>query len=298
MAKILLTGATGYVGGRLLPHLLDAGHDVRALVRDPARAELPDGVEVVRGDVLRPDTLPDALAGVETAYYLVHSMGSGDGDFAEKDRRAADAFGGAAAQAGVGRVVYLGGLEGRQSAHLRSREEVAQVLARHVPGTVHVRAAMVIGGRSASFIMLRHLVDRLPLMIAPRWIDTRTQPVAVRDVVEALTALADLDDPPHEVQLGGADVLTYREMMLRYARVAGRRLPVMVRVPVLTPKLSSYWVGLVTPIPPSLARPLVQGLSAEMLVRSAPPTGVNDDPLGFEAGVREALDEIREPTAA
>ena len=116
--------------------------------------------------------------------------------------------------------------------------------------------------------------------------------------MEALTAVADLDDPPHEVQLGGADVLTYREMMLRYARVAGRRLPVMVRVPVLTPKLSSYWVGLVTPIPPSLARPLVQGLSAEMLVRSPPPAGINDHPLGFEDGVREALDEAREPAAA
>ena len=163
MPKILLTGATGYVGGRLLPHLLDAGNDVRALVRDPARADLPDGVEVVRGDVLRPETLPAALAGVDVAYYLVHSMGSGDGDFAEKDRRAADAFGRAAAEAGVGRIVYLGGLEGSESAHLRSREEVAEVLAHHVAGTVHVRAAMVIGGRSSSFLMLRHLVDRLPV---------------------------------------------------------------------------------------------------------------------------------------
>jgi len=293
MSTILLTGATGYVGGSLLPVLLDAGHRVRCLVRDPARAEgsLPGGADVVQGDVLDAGSLERALDGIEVAYYLVHSMGARGDDFAARDRRAAETFGAAARRAGVGRILYLGGLEGQESEHLRSREEVARILARHVPGTVHARAAMVIGAHSTSFRMLRHLVDKLPVMVAPRWIDTRTQPIAIRDVVGALSALAAYDDPPAEVQLGGADVLPYRDMMLRYARVAGRREPAMVRVPVLTPRLSSYWVGLVTPVSPGVARPLVQGLSAEMLVRRPPPPGVNDQPLGFDEAVRAALAE-------
>lgn len=288
---ILLTGATGYVGGRLLGVLLGRGHRVRCLVRDPARARLPDGAEVVAGDVLRPETVRPALEGADVAFYLVHSMGAGGGDFAAADRRAARSFGDAAREAGTPRIVYLGGLEGSDSEHLRSREEVAELLAERVPGTVHARAAMVVGGGSASFQMLRHLVERLPFMVAPRWVDTRTQPIAIRDVCTALAALAAHPGPPGEVQLGGADVLTYREMILRYARVAGRRRPRMVRVPVLTPRLSSYWVGLVTPVSAGLARPLVQGLSAEMLVRTPPPPGINDAPLGFDDAVREALAE-------
>jgi uncharacterized protein YbjT (DUF2867 family) len=292
--RCLVTGATGYVGGRLVPRLLAAGHEVRCLTRDPRRLrDVPwaANVSVVAGDVAEDAGLPEALAGVDVAYYLVHSMGSGDDDFAETDRRAARTFGAAARDAGVARIVYLGGLEGRESEHLRSREEVAQILADHVPGTVHARAAMVIGARSTSFRMLSHLVDRLPVMLTPRWIDTRTQPIAIRDVVSALSALATFDDPPAEVQLGGADVLAYRDMMVRYARISGRREPRMVSVPVLTPRLSSYWVGLVTPVSPGVARPLVRGLSAEMLVRRPPPPGLNDRPLGFEAAVREALTE-------
>jgi uncharacterized protein YbjT (DUF2867 family) len=189
-------------------------------------------------------------------------------------------------------VVYLGGLEGSdgtgESEHLRSREEVARVLADHVP-TIHVRAAMVIGGGSASFVMLRSLVDRLPVMVVPRWLDTRTQPVAIEDVTRTLAALADVPSPPHEIQLGGADVLSYREMMERYARVVGRRPPAILRVPVLSPRLSSYWVGLVTPVKMSLVRPLVDGLTSEMVVREQPPAGLNDDPLGFDDAVRHAL---------
>ena len=292
MTKVLIAGATGYVGGHLAPELLQRGLHVRCLARDPSRATLPGQAEVVHGDVLQERTLPPALDGIDVAYYLVHSMGGGDGAFAQRDRAGAEAFARAASAAGVRRVVYLGGLEGGDSEHLRSREEVAGILAAAVPDTVHARAAMVIGAGSASFLILRHLVERLPAMVCPRWIDTRTQPIAIRDVVGALAALADPATPAtSEVQLGGADVLSYREMMHRYAAAAGRRAPLVVRVPVLTPRLSSYWLGLVTPVDTGVARPLVQGLSAEMLVRTAPPAGINDAPLGFDDAVREALAE-------
>jgi uncharacterized protein YbjT (DUF2867 family) len=290
--KVLITGATGYIGGRLAPELLQRGLHVRCLARDPSRATLPDDAEVVQGDVLQERTLGPALEDIDVAYYLVHSMGGDDGAFAQRDRAGAETFGRAASAAGVRRVVYLGGLEGGDSEHLRSREEVAGILAAAVPDTVHARAAMVIGAGSASFLILRHLVERLPAMVCPRWIDTRTQPIAIRDVLDALAALADPALPATgEVQLGGADVLSYREMMQRFAVAAGRRAPLVVPVPVLTPRLSSYWLGLVTPVDPGVARPLVEGLSAEMLVRTAPPAGINDAPLGFDDAVREALAE-------
>lgn len=292
---VLLTGATGYVGGHLLPALLEAGHDVRCLVRSPEKADLPAAAEIAKGDVLRGEGIAEAMRGVDVAFYLVHSMGGGGGSgegFAERDRRAARNFGEAARDAGVRRVVYLGGLEPSgedASEHLRSRNEVAEVLQGLVPELVHVRAAMVIGAGSASFEMLRHLVQRLPAMITPRWIDTRSQPVAIADVVQTLTALAGREDAPAEIQLGGADVLTYREMMQRFARIAGKRPPVVVTVPVLSPRLSSYWVSLVTPVEAGLVRPLVDGLSAEMIVHRPPPSGINDAPKGFDEAVREAL---------
>ncbi len=286
---MLLTGATGYVGGRLAPLLADGG--LLCLVRDPSRARLPPGVVAIRGDASSGDGLDAALDGVDVAYYLIHSMG-GDGDFAERDRRAAETFGAAAARAGVERVVYLGGLSRDVSSeHLRSREEVAEILGRHVPHLVHVRAAMVIGAGGASFEMLRALVRRLPAMVCPRWIDTRTQPIALDDVVAALHALRDRPQIAGDVELGGADVLTYREMMARTARAMGRRPPLVVRVPVLTPRLSSYWVQLVTPVEASLVRPLVDGLREEMVVRDPPPAGINDAPLGFDAAVSRALAE-------
>jgi uncharacterized protein YbjT (DUF2867 family) len=295
---VLLTGATGYIGGALAPALLARGHDVRALARDATRARgrLPGEVEVAEGDVVRGQGVRDALQDVDVAYYLVHSMGRGSGptdEFAERDRRAARTFGEAARDAGVERILYLGGLEGASgapvSAHLRSREEVAAILAEHVR-TIHVRAAMVIGAGSTSFVMLRSLVHRLPVMIVPKWLDTRSQPVAIADVVSTLADLAEREDAPAEVQLGGADVVTYREMMLRYAQVAGRRRPLVVRVPVLSPRLSSYWVTLVTPVEMGLVQPLVDGLSSEMVVRTPPPPGVNDHPMGFDDAVRAALD--------
>lgn len=288
---ILLTGATGAIGGALLPRLLAAGHRVRCLVRDPSRASLPAAAEVVRGDVLTGEGLTTALDGVAVAFYLIHSMGGRNHDFAEADRRAARTFANAAREAGVRRIIYLGGLPatGAGSAHLRSREEVAEILRSAAPEVVHARAAMVIGPSSASFRMLRELVHRLPVMVGPKWIDTRTQPVAQGDVVEALARLAELPNPPADVELGGAEIITYREMMLRFAQADGRRRPLIVPVPVLTPRLSSYWVGFVTSVDPGLARPLVDGLSEELIVRTPPPAGVNDAALDFDAAVRAAL---------
>ncbi|CAB4862847.1 unannotated protein [freshwater metagenome] len=288
---VLLTGATGAIGGALLPRLRETGHRVRCLVRDPARAQLPPDTEVIRGDVLTGEGLDEALAGVTIAYYLVHSMGRAQQDFEEADRQAARTVATAASAAGVSRVIYLGGLPapGAGSAHLRSREEVASILRDAAPEVIHARAAMVIGPSSASFRMLRELVHRLPIMVGPKWIDTRSQPIAQRDVVEALVRLADLPDPPGDVELGGDEIITYREMMLRFARADGRRQPLIIPVPVLTPRLSSYWVGFVTSVDPGLARPLVDGLSEELIVRTPPPPGVNDAPLNFDDAVSEAL---------
>ncbi|HWT22567.1 MAG TPA: NAD-dependent epimerase/dehydratase family protein [Solirubrobacteraceae bacterium] len=292
---ILLTGASGYVGSHLLAELLRRGRRVRALARRPAPGRLPAEVEVHRGDAVSGDGLRDALDGCRTAYYLIHSMGRGSGpadEFARRDREAAVNFGEAARDCGTERVVYLGGLgpvEDDASEHLRSRHEVARLLRERVPELVHVRAAMIIGAGSASFEMLHHLTRRLPVMVTPRWLDTRTQPIATGDVVRALADLAEVAGAPAEVELGGADVLTYRDMIIRTAAVLGRRRPVIVKVPVLTPQLSSYWVALVTPVEAGLVRPLVDGLKAEMVVGTAPPAGVNDRPLGFEDAVRAAL---------
>jgi uncharacterized protein YbjT (DUF2867 family) len=288
---IVLTGATGYVGGRLLPVLLE-GHRVRCVVRTPERADLPDGAEVVAGDVLTGAGLAEALDGADVAYYLVHSMGGSEDDFAERDRKGAANFGDAVRAAGVARTVYLGGLEGAEagaSEHLRSRHEVAGVLRERVPELVYVRAAMIVGGGSTSFQMLRGLVEHLPVMITPKWLSTRSQPIAIADVVGTLAALAERDDAPEEVQLGGADVLTYRDMLRRFAAVQDRRRPLLLPVPLFTPRLSSYWVALVTPVSLAMVKPLVEGLNAETVVREPPPPGLNDRPLGFDDAVRAAL---------
>jgi uncharacterized protein YbjT (DUF2867 family) len=288
---ILLTGASGYVGSQLLDELLRRGRRVRALMRDPAPGRVPAQVDARRGDAVRGTGLVEALDGCRTAYYLIHSMGrGGDAGFARRDREAAVNFGEAARDAGVERVIYLGGLgDDTSSEHLRSRHEVAALLRERVPGFVYVRAAMVIGAGSASFEMLAHLTRRLPVMIAPRWLNTRTQPVAVSDVVRTLADLAERPDAPGEVQLGGAEVLTYRDMIRRTARVLSRRPPTVIGVPLLTPRLSSYWVSLVTPVENGLVRPLIDGLREEMVVTEPPPAGLNDAPLGFDDAVREAL---------
>ncbi len=290
---ILLTGASGYVGSHLLGELLQRGRSVRALMREPAPGRLPAQVDARKGDAVAGTGLAEALDGCRTAYYLIHSMGSGSGDaagFARRDREAAVNFGEAARDAGVERVIYLGGLgDETTSEHLRSRHEVGELLRQRVPGLVYVRAAMVIGAGSASFEMLRHLTRRLPVMITPRWLNTRSQPVAIADVARALAALAELEEVPAEVQLGGADVLSYREMIGRTASVMGRRGPLVMPVPLLTPRLSSHWVALVTPVDIGLVRPLIDGLKEEMVVHTPPPPGVNDRPMGFDGAVREAL---------
>ena len=290
---ILLTGASGYVGSHLLDELLRRGRHVRALMRDPAPGKLPAEVDARKGDAVAGTGLADALEGCRTAYYLIHSMGSGAGvaaEFARRDREAAVNFGEAARDAGVERTIYLGGLgDDTSSEHLRSRHEVAELLRQRTPGFVYVRAAMIIGSGSASFEMLRHLTRRLPVMITPRWLNTRSQPVAIPDVASALAALAELPEAPAEVQLGGADVLSYRDMIRRTASAMGRRSPLVIPVPLLTPRLSSHWVALVTPVDVGLVRPLIDGLKEEMIVVNAPPAGINDHPLGFDRAVREAL---------
>jgi uncharacterized protein YbjT (DUF2867 family) len=306
-----VTGATGYIGGRLVPELLTAGYRVRCLARDPGRLRdhpWAGRVEVVRGDVTRPETLPGAFEGVDVAYYLVHAIGSG-ADFEERDRLAARAFGHAAHEAGTGRIVYLGGLtpsdvpEHALSPHLRSRAEVGRILLSSGVPTAQLRAAVILGSGSASFEMLRYLTERLPMMVTPRWVGTRIQPIAVRDVLRYLVAGASLPgDVNRSFDVGGPDVLTYRQMMAEYAAVAGLPPRIIIPVPVLTPSLSSQWVGLVTPVPNRIARPLVESLRHEVvcaehdIARYAPdpPEGL----LGFRDAVRLALQRVRDSAVA
>ena len=265
---IALTGATGYVGGRLLSALETRGERVRCLSRQPdyLSARVATGTEVVRGDVSDPQTLRPALEGVETAYYLVHSMGA-DGSFAETDRRAATAFGRAAQEAGVRRLVYLGGLgRGALSEHLASRQEVGRILRESGVPTIEFRASIVIGSGSASFEMLRALVERLPVMVTPRWVGTRTQPIAIEDVVAYLLAALDHEPDGGEMfEIGGADVCSYLDLMHVYADRRGLRR-YLVPVPVLTPRLSSLWLHLVTPVYAGIGRELVDSLRTETVV--------------------------------
>jgi uncharacterized protein YbjT (DUF2867 family) len=266
--RVLVTGATGFVGGRLVPRLLAAGHDVTVLVRDAQRYDPPEGVTVVEGDLLDPDSLSAADLEADAAYYLIHSMRTGS-DFAERDRRAARNFVALADAAGIDRVVYLGGLgeEGEQlSTHLRSRREVEAILAGGEAELTTLRAAIIIGAGSASFEMIRQLADRLPVMVTPRWVNTRCQPIAIDDVLAYLVGVLDHPETAGETyEIGGPDVLTYADILRRTAALLGHSLWI-VPVPVLTPRLSSYWVGLVTDVPASVARPLIDGLRNPVVV--------------------------------
>lgn len=295
---VLVAGATGYVGGLLVPALLDAGYRVRALVRDPSRlagrdwAEL---VEVVCGDVLdeRSESLASALEGVHVAFYLVHSMMGGSG-YRERDLRAARRFASAAKSAGVARIVYLGGLgdpTADLSQHLRSRQETGAELVRHGPPVTEFRAAVVVGAGSVSFEMIRHLTERLPVMICPQWVYTRVQPIASGDLIAYLVASASCAESAGKIiEIGGADVVTYGEMMTGYARARGLHRHLQP-VPVLTPRLSSYWVRLVTPIPSAIAQPLIEGLRSEVVVRNDLAARLFPEirPIGYDEAVRVAL---------
>ena len=292
---MLVTGASGYVGGRLIPALLASGEGpVRCLARTPAKLDAApwrSEVEVVRGDI--GGGLVEALDGVDTLVYLVHSIGQG-GDWARRERSDAQNVAGQANAAGVRRIVYLGGL-GRDgddlSMHLRSRHEVGRALASTGIPTIELRAGVIIGSGSASFEMLRYLVEVLPVMVTPRWVATRCQPIAIADVVTILThSVLDRDMPAGIFEVGGPDVVSYAEMMEVYARAAGLPRRRLISVPLLTPSLSSHWVGLVTPVPVPLARELVESLVNEVVVdddRVVSQLGIRT--MGLDAAIERAL---------
>ena len=267
---ILLTGPTGYVGGRLLRALEAAGRRVRCLSRHPETLSqrVAYTTEVVKGDVLDAMSLPPNMIGVHTAYYLVHAMASAN-SFEEEDRRSAHAFAIAARDAGVERVIYLGGLGSgsKLSTHLRSRQEVGRILRESGVATIEFRASIVIGSGSASFEMIRALVEKLPAMITPRWVTTRTQPIAVEDVIAYLMQALDLDiNGSSIIEIGGPDQVSYLDLMKEYARQRGLKRW-MIPVPVLSPRLSSLWLGLVTPVYARVGRELVDSLRNETVVR-------------------------------
>ena len=296
---VLVTGATGYVGGRLVPRLLAEGYRVRVLVRDPTRLQgrswLED-VEVMQGDVLDQGSLEPALRGVQAAYYLIHSMMAGE-DFKERDKTAAKNFSQAADKAQIDRIIYMGGLGDPDtvlSEHLRSRQQTGEVLDSGSTPTLEFRAGVIVGAGSLSFEMIRNLTERLPAMICPRWVFTRTQPISIQNVLDYLVAA--LGIPLAEsriIEIGGPEVLSYGEMIEGYAEVRGLQRWI-IPVPVLTPRLSSYWVHWVTPIPAQIAQPLIEGLKNEAIVRD--PSAVNIMPeivlIDYMTAVKQALDNL------
>jgi len=272
--KILVTGANGYIGSHLVPKLLSFGYKVRAMTRRSEDLNVFDwieDIEVVEADALQPDSLHAALEGVSLAYYLIHSMAAGKG-FEKRDRQAAKNFANAAKSAGVERIIYLGGLgdsESDLSSHLRSRQEVGKILANPGVPVTEFRAGVIVGAGSLSFEMIRYLAERIPLMICPKWVFTKIQPISVDDILSYLVAaLQNEKSVGRVIEIGGKEILTYGDLMLIYARQRGLKRFIL-RVPVLTPKLSSYWVHLVTPIPSSMAIPLIKGLKNEVIVKNS-----------------------------
>lgn len=300
--KCLVTGATGYIGGRLVPRLLDAGFEVRALARTPAKlAEVPwhDRIEIARGDLGEPASLASAFDGVDVVYYLVHSMGF-EKDFATEERRAAENVVAAARRAGVRRFVYLSGLHpdnAELSTHLGSRTTVGEILIASGIETVVLQAGVVVGSGSASFEMIRHLTDRLPVMTTPKWVHNKIQPISISDVLYYLVAAATCAVPESRAwDVGGPDVLEYGDMMQIYAEVAGLNPRRILVLPVLTPRIAALWVGLVTPIPSGLARPLVESLHCDAVMDNHDIDSIIPPPEGgltpYRASVELALARI------
>jgi uncharacterized protein YbjT (DUF2867 family) len=293
--KILLTGATGYVGGRLLQVLEAKHYEVRCMARNPEflRARVGAGTEVLAGNALRYETLPPVLKGVDVAYYLIHSMGSA-GDFEEDDRLAAANFGRACSESGVEKIVYLGGLgedDRKLSSHLRSRHEVGTILRESKVPVIEFRASVVIGSGSLSFELVRALTERLPVMIAPRWVGVKTQPIAIEDLIDYLLASTEVPVPESRIfEIGGTDVVSYGDIIQQYARQRGLRR-IIVSVPLLTPRLSSLWLGLVTPIYSRVGRKLIDSLRYPTIVRDASALRTfKIRPRGIDEAIKRALD--------
>jgi uncharacterized protein YbjT (DUF2867 family) len=292
--RVLVAGATGYVGGRLVPLLRKKGYLVRCLARNPEKINARNwqDVEVVQGDVLQPDTLLPALKDIDVAYYLIHSMGSKH-DFESMDLQAARNFGRAAKNAGVSRIIYLGGLAKETenlSSHLKSRQETGKVLAESGVPVTELRASIIIGAGSASFEIIRDLTKKLPLMITPKWVKSLCEPIAIQNVLDYLLVCLDESKTTGEIlEIGGGEVLTYRKMMKTVADVMGKKI-LMIPVPVLTPRLSAYWLNIVTTVPMSIAYPLVDGLRNDSICTDHRLREWTDiQPLSFRDAVRSAL---------
>jgi uncharacterized protein YbjT (DUF2867 family) len=292
----LITGATGYIGGRLLTALEQRGYRVRSLVRDPKRLKNPlnQRTEIVQGNVFDPKSLDIALKNVSVAYYLIHSMGS-SGDYEKQDRIAARNFSNAARTAGLERIIYVGGLgnsKEKLSTHLSSRQEVGSILRDSGLNVVEFRASIVIGAGSLSFEMIRALVDRLPVMITPKWVSMKAQPIAIDDLISYLIEALHIPAGQHGVyEIGGRDQVTYAEIMRTYARMRGKFL-YMIPVPVLTPYLSSLWLGLVTPLYAHVGRKLIESIMFSTVVNNNRALKVfNTQPMGIKEAICKALKE-------